>query len=31
VEEGNFFGTGRLVTRDHGDLVMEQVWTGASA
>lgn len=31
IEEGNFFGTGRLVTRDHGDLVMEQVWTGVSA
>jgi lipopolysaccharide transport system ATP-binding protein len=28
VEEGNFFGTGRLVTRDHGDLVMDQTWTG---
>lgn len=31
VEEGNFFGTGRLVARDHGDLVMDQVWTGAPA
>ena len=31
IEEGNFFGTGRLVARDHGDLVMEQVWTGVSA
>ncbi len=31
VEDGNFFGTGRLVTRDHGDLVMDQVWTGAPA
>jgi len=27
VEEGNFFGTGRLVARDHGDLVLDQAWS----
>jgi lipopolysaccharide transport system ATP-binding protein len=27
VEEGNFFGSGTLVPRDHGDVVFEQSWT----
>ncbi|MEY4964904.1 MAG: hypothetical protein RL274_487 [Pseudomonadota bacterium] len=27
VEDGNFFGSGNLVPRDHGDLVLDQVWT----
>jgi lipopolysaccharide transport system ATP-binding protein len=27
IEEGNFFGSGSLVPRDHGDLVFEQSWT----
>lgn len=26
VEEGNFFGSGNLVSRDQGDLVCEQTW-----
>ena len=31
VEEGNYFGTGRLIARDSGDFVMDQVWTGTGA
>jgi lipopolysaccharide transport system ATP-binding protein len=27
IEDGNFFESGRLVPRDHGDLVSEQSWT----
>jgi lipopolysaccharide transport system ATP-binding protein len=30
IEEGDFFGTGSLVQRDHGDVVMDQLWTGGS-
>ena len=26
VEEGNFFGSGSLVPRDHGEFVLEQSW-----
>ena len=27
VEEGNFFGSGNLVPRDHGDVVFDQAWS----
>lgn len=30
VEDGNFFGTGHLVSRDHGDLVLDQSWTSTA-
>lgn len=26
LEDGDFFGTGRLITRDHGDVICEQTW-----
>jgi lipopolysaccharide transport system ATP-binding protein len=29
IEEGDVFGTGRLVPRDHGDVVSEQSWTSS--
>ena len=31
VEEGNYFGTGRLISRDSGDLVLDQIWSGEAA
>lgn len=27
IEEGNFFGSGNLVPRDHGEFVVEQFWS----
>jgi len=29
IEDGNFFGTGNLIPRDHGDLVFDHSWSSA--
>ena len=31
VEEGNYFGTGRLIARESGDFVLDQAWTSVAS